>query len=825
MDEFDQIAKKAQAEERQRKENYDKKLEEAEKNFSTTGTAVREVKNSYIRELNAKLKDALEEYKEKKDTIVIPQVSEDDLKKNGLSIKEIEDLTQKLADREYYTAYTEAMDKLEKACGAMDVCIRLQNNPAWGETADYEEKQKAVFDAQTALSDCLECLNKCGLYEKSDTKEFEELSLNVTEASIVYENITEGTLETPKLGSHSLNGKFVRTIYAIGEYSPKISAPRKPGENLEYSNKAQRDFSNYALFPQEPSQHDVEQGRLGDCYLLSSLASIAATDPDFIRGAMKDHHNGLVTVRFFDPELKPVYVTVEKTLPQAVNGNDSKDLYARNSLWVGLIEKAYAASGLNGILNSNNYIKAINGNALDFKTMSGGSQHNFLSHFLGNYEYQYRRSNSVAQFIDINDGKSASTIESKARDLGPKLYEAFTRGDFLACGINEETKFQIKGLPTKHAYSIIKVEPPQEDGKQYITVRNPHAGVGLVYKQDGSLIPQKTAGVSRLEMKDFVRYFDDLTMVKTGLTKEIKLGQDKVRLYQKCFGATVKRLASDLDKTTGIFLNHGSPEFKSFLLAAKAADKLLTEGNDPGLMEKGLRRLEEAAENYKFHRVTDNKTAREAAEARPSERYKAACVVENMMKFFHDPELETLVRDNAKTDDFKGHTFDYAEYSTGSKTAPDQADIKDAFAARAEKYKQSLSLMLNDKINQNNDNYKRVSRRMALYKAISDTVGKNMEAAPDKQIGTDEVRRRCGRDALKRYEQVLEGSKNFKNVFRNPDPEALSLLQNASANVNGLNILQNSMRENAAPVNEAEFINAGAQKTEKKSKPAQPALN
>ncbi|MBN3923788.1 DUF4157 domain-containing protein [Nostoc sp. NMS4] len=104
--------------------------------------------------------------------------------------------------------------------------------------------------------------------------------------------------------------------------------------------------------PRKPSIDDVIQGNVGDCYLLAAIAAIVETNPEYIFGMLTDLGDK-VSVRLYDedrsdPEKRkfPVrYITVWKS----VAINDKGDwLYAQNSLWVNILEKAYAAAGFGG---------------------------------------------------------------------------------------------------------------------------------------------------------------------------------------------------------------------------------------------------------------------------------------------------------------------------------------------------------------------------------------------------------------------------------------------------------------------------------------------
>ena len=108
------------------------------------------------------------------------------------------------------------------------------------------------------------------------------------------------------------------------------------------------DKKDMPLFPHDPSPNDINQGGLGDCYLLSALAAVAEHNPQKIRDCMRDNGDGTVTVRFYQQNTDeitgenkgytPVYVTVDKMVPESTGAEDC--------LWAQVIERAYVASGL-----------------------------------------------------------------------------------------------------------------------------------------------------------------------------------------------------------------------------------------------------------------------------------------------------------------------------------------------------------------------------------------------------------------------------------------------------------------------------------------------
>ena len=116
-----------------------------------------------------------------------------------------------------------------------------------------------------------------------------------------------------------------------------------------------------------PSSADMEQGAVGDCYLIAALGALADSSPAAIENMIIPNgvENGIAswTVRFYyyDPArgYVPDYVTVNAMLPGLTGGNL---VYAGEgadgSWWMPLIEKAYAQwneTGLEGRDGQNTY--------------------------------------------------------------------------------------------------------------------------------------------------------------------------------------------------------------------------------------------------------------------------------------------------------------------------------------------------------------------------------------------------------------------------------------------------------------------------------------
>lgn len=117
-------------------------------------------------------------------------------------------------------------------------------------------------------------------------------------------------------------------------------------------NSAHMDRKNpmtYPLFPHPARVEDVQQGGIGDCYLIASMATVAAKKPGHFERHMKDHGDGTVTILLYDSKGSAVSVTVKKTIASTNNTfSANKDLYANGPMWVKMYEKAYVAAGFQG---------------------------------------------------------------------------------------------------------------------------------------------------------------------------------------------------------------------------------------------------------------------------------------------------------------------------------------------------------------------------------------------------------------------------------------------------------------------------------------------
>jgi Calpain family cysteine protease len=127
---------------------------------------------------------------------------------------------------------------------------------------------------------------------------------------------------------------------------------------------------NQVLYLQEAgdtaliSVRDINQGQMGDCFLLSSIGEIALFHPNAIMNMITVNPNGTETVTLYTDawgrlptfgttSFKPISVTVSNDFPTyAVNNGAAQDVFnGQKEIWVQVLEKAVAtlSGGYNGI--------------------------------------------------------------------------------------------------------------------------------------------------------------------------------------------------------------------------------------------------------------------------------------------------------------------------------------------------------------------------------------------------------------------------------------------------------------------------------------------
>ncbi len=206
-------------------------------------------------------------------------------------------------------------------------------------------------------------------------------------------------------------------------------------------------FDNRPLFADGgPSAADPRQGALGDCWLLAGVSSMAVDNPDVLTRNMVDFDDGTYGVHLGDS-----FYRVDNELPTSSKNNPSyADLGKDGSLWVAVVEKAYAEYQT----DENSYSSLAGGNAIDVYKAFGAS---VSGRSLGYY--------------------------SSATSLANAILTQWSAGNAVSVGIEDAGS----GVPLvgNHMYAVYSVQTNAAGKVTSITLRNPW-GVDGGGNKDGS---------------------------------------------------------------------------------------------------------------------------------------------------------------------------------------------------------------------------------------------------------------------------------------------------------------------------------------------------
>lgn len=165
------------------------------------------------------------------------------------------------------------------------------------------------------------------------------------------------------------------------------------------------------LFVNGVTYTDINQGQVGDCYLMASLAEVALRSPSTITNMFIVNGDGTYTVRFFNNGAAE-YVTVDAYLPTNASGTA---MYAgmgknyassANELWTMLAEKAYVQANEFGWIRP-----GLSGSGQNsYAAIEGGYIYAALGHITGQGTAAFLSTSSVSGFTTFvnswNAGKS-----------------------------------------------------------------------------------------------------------------------------------------------------------------------------------------------------------------------------------------------------------------------------------------------------------------------------------------------------------------------------------------------------------------------------------
>jgi hypothetical protein len=207
----------------------------------------------------------------------------------------------------------------------------------------------------------------------------EQITDDVVEGDSANAHWNGGSSTATALGDLTANSTATQANELIGKWFLGTDLPGTAGGASAYQATALPLYGPSGA----PIADDVNQGDLGDGYLLSSLADVATQNPSAIESMISSNGNGTYSVDF-DVNGEDDYVTVNGQLPvlasNAEQANGSNLEYANGSTsWAPLIEKAYAElneqSGVpgNGNAATNSYAAIAGGLAYPLTEITGQS--------------------------------------------------------------------------------------------------------------------------------------------------------------------------------------------------------------------------------------------------------------------------------------------------------------------------------------------------------------------------------------------------------------------------------------------------------------------
>ena len=224
----------------------------------------------------------------------------------------------------------------------------------------YVLKQETLDNRRRALISFevyFESMTKGEMNDLDDVKSFDNEHL-IEEAD--RKNAQNGgtrTITTFKnkegVESYYINSSGVKLNLAID--GDGLNAIQKTVAKVADFSAGEKKLPDAPIFPHEPRMTDVSQHYSGECYLYTALQNMARLYPQKIKEMIKDNGDGTATVRLygkkFDDKTQqatyiPVYVKVDKMSSTFGAFGAEFERMGEDCLWVNLIERAYAMSGL-----------------------------------------------------------------------------------------------------------------------------------------------------------------------------------------------------------------------------------------------------------------------------------------------------------------------------------------------------------------------------------------------------------------------------------------------------------------------------------------------
>jgi hypothetical protein len=221
----------------------------------------------------------------------------------------------------------------------------------------------------------------------------------------------------------------------------------------------------------------VEQGTVGNCYFMATLASVAKTNPQIIQRILHMNEDGTYTITFPGARDEPI------TVPRPTDVE--LILYAqatRYGIWAPIIEKAYGKYLSNHNVGKSRISAENTGNATE-------------------------RVHHAMDLLTGQTGQWKNIPSADYEELVEILDDATTQKRILVAvtdGRGDHHK-NSQGIPELHAYSVIDWDKK----KEVITLRNPWGTrqLGEPHSADGEALDGKNDGIFSMSLHQFRQTF------------------------------------------------------------------------------------------------------------------------------------------------------------------------------------------------------------------------------------------------------------------------------------------------------------------------------
>ncbi len=314
---------------------------------------------------------------------------------------------------------------------------------SFSNTAQATTRASFLGLGDIALADLTYTLDRDGSINRSDMVQIirsvgsDDGVVNATEMNDLRTiMINYGTLNMPEyvrvLSNDVINGNMANAHYqgqALGNLAAGSSNLQltelvdKWFFGADHPNAESTSFYAYrsaagSLFVNGPDYTDMRQGDVGDCYFISAMGALAHANPSAIASMFIDNGDNTWTVRFFAPDGRDDYVTVDRMLPATHGGYliYQNELHQagdpNNELWLELAEKAYAQWNETGkeLLSFSQYRNGQN----SYASIDGGWEETVdaqvLNHPATKYSFQCANMQAVLDAISANQAVTVSTF-------------------------------------------------------------------------------------------------------------------------------------------------------------------------------------------------------------------------------------------------------------------------------------------------------------------------------------------------------------------------------------------------------------------------------